>query len=676
MNTVANFTGGKVSLHVANWSKITSDSWVKRTLAGDIIDFLELPFSSPGPYMIGFSKTEKLAMDKAVTRFHTQNIIEQCPSVGPDSFFSAIFPRQKRDGSVRVIINLKGLNEHIDNHHFKMDTIRDVLLLVQPQCYFASIDFKDAYYSVPIASDSRKFLRFLWNATLYQFTCMPQGLASAPRIFTKLLKPALAHLRALGHTILCYIDDCILIAKDKEHLMDGVRSALQLFDSLGLTINLAKSVLLPTRSIEYLGVVINSVDMTVTLTPRKQNKIAGLADALLKKSVVTIQELAAFLGNLVAADVAIVNGPLHYKDLEIVRNNALSTNYGNYNASITLTEQSRQTITWWYKHIYHQQRPILIPEPECHLYTDASLTGWGGKLGNVTTGGHWADTEQDHINVLELKAAFLALQSLCRTNLQQHIRLHMDNTTAVACINKCGSTKLSLLAIVTKIFTWADQHDITLSACHIPGRLNVDADRASRTLNVDTEWMLSPQVFNRLCHQFRTPDIDLFATVLNAQLPIFASWKPDPQAKFVDAFMTPWNNYCLTYAFPPFSMIGRTLQKIRTDNSTTLLIAPLWPTRPWFALALQMLAAPPVLLPKNCLLLPQDRLRKHPLASKLVLVAMILSGRDSLHIDYRITLPIFCSRGGEQVLTSNIGRISKDGTHFVHNDRVIQFHHL
>ena len=666
---------GKGSRSAHYWSKLTSDRWISKIIKGHVLELKEMPDHFPQPYSIGFSKKDTTALQKAVDKFLLQKVIEPCSSKDGPAYYSTIFPRPKRDGSVRVIINLKGLNFYVDNHHFKMDTVKDVLLLVQPKCFFASIDFKDAYYSVPLTHGIRRFFRFKWNNQLYQFTCMPQGLASAPRIFTKLLKPALAYLRSRGHTIICYIDDCLLVSNDKDHLLKGINDALSLFDNLGLTINLEKSVLIPTHSIEYLGVIIDSINMTVTLTPRKQAKIFSLCEEILKKPVFTIQQLSALIGNLVAADVTVTNGPLHYKELEIVRNDALTQKHGNYEASVSMTDNIRSNITWWLKNIAHQSRSIITPEPDLHVYSDASLTGWGGKVDDTTTGGHWHFYENSHINVLELKAALLTLKSLCRSTQNMHIRLHMDNTTAVACINKCGSTKSQLLKVTKQVFKWAELRAVTLSACHIPGILNVDADRASRTLNTDTEWMLKPRFFRKLGGLFGIPDIDLFATVINTQLPVYASWRPDPNATYIDSFMMSWSNL-YSYAFPPFSLIPRTLQKIQTDNSKTLLIAPLWVTRPWFPIALQLLIAPPVLLPKRSLQLPQDLLLQHPLSQKLVLVAMLLSGSECLHTIYRQELPTSSFRAGEILHKDNIGVISRDGSSFVSNGKLVHFAHL
>ena len=113
----------------------------------------------------------------------------------PGEFISPIFVRPKDDGSFRLILNLKKLNEHTEYIHFKMDTLASILTLVRPGAFMAKVDIKDAYYSVPIYPPDQKQLKFMFDEVLYQFTVLPNGYSPGPRKFTKLLKPPLSDLR-------------------------------------------------------------------------------------------------------------------------------------------------------------------------------------------------------------------------------------------------------------------------------------------------------------------------------------------------------------------------------------------------------------------------------------------------------------------------------------------------
>ena len=124
-----------------------------------------------------------------------------------EEFISTIFLRPKKDGTHRTILNLKACNEFIAYHHFKMDTLEAAVNMMRPGCFLASVDLKGAYYTVPIHPSHQKYLKFCFDGVFYKYTCLPNGLASALRIFTKLLKPVYAILWSMGHLNSGYIDD-------------------------------------------------------------------------------------------------------------------------------------------------------------------------------------------------------------------------------------------------------------------------------------------------------------------------------------------------------------------------------------------------------------------------------------------------------------------------------------
>ena len=88
--------------------------------------------------------------------------------------------------------------------------------MMKENCYMASIDLRDAYYSVPICSHDQKFLKFKWNGKLYKYIVLPNGLACAPRFFFKLLKPVFAYLHSHGHVSCGYLDDTFLEGDEYE----------------------------------------------------------------------------------------------------------------------------------------------------------------------------------------------------------------------------------------------------------------------------------------------------------------------------------------------------------------------------------------------------------------------------------------------------------------------------
>ena len=162
-----------------------------------------------------------------------------------------------------------------------------------------------------------------------------------------------------------------------------------------------------------------------------------------------------------------------------------------------MSEDALYEIAWWKKNIFKAFKPIRYPEISIIIYTDASLAGWGASMGNVSTSEAWLPDETlMHINVLELKAILLVLKSFVKTS-HKHIKIMSDNTTAIYCINKMGTShSMECHYEVLKIWEWVIIDKNHLSAAHIPGKLNTVADKVSRSNHIDTEWMLLSKFLN------------------------------------------------------------------------------------------------------------------------------------------------------------------------------------
>lgn len=152
-----------------------------------------------------------------------------------------------------MILNLKKLNELVVYQRFKMDTLWTVVGMMKPNCYMASIDIKDAYYSVPVVDSDQKYHKFEWHDTLNKFSFFPNGLALCPRKFTKLLKPVYCYLRKKGHLSSGYIDVSYPQGHGFYDCLANVVDTIKLFDTLGFIIHPDKSFFIPTQVLTFLG---------------------------------------------------------------------------------------------------------------------------------------------------------------------------------------------------------------------------------------------------------------------------------------------------------------------------------------------------------------------------------------------------------------------------------------
>lgn len=122
-----------------------------------------------------------------------------------------MFVVPKKNWGWRPVINLKRLNTYICTPHFKMENISNPKDILSQGDWLAKLDLQDAYLTVPICPEHQKYLHFTWGKKVFQFLVLPFGLASAPLVFTKLLRPVMVHLRHQGVRALIYLDDIFLL---------------------------------------------------------------------------------------------------------------------------------------------------------------------------------------------------------------------------------------------------------------------------------------------------------------------------------------------------------------------------------------------------------------------------------------------------------------------------------
>lgn len=598
-------------------------------ISGYKIPFEFTPTQNQIPKTPVSSIEDKLSLKKEIDQLSEKGAISECDHVEGE-FISPYFLADKPNGDKRFILNLKKLNTFIKAPHFKLEDRKTLTNLMFKNAYLATIDLKDAYFLIPIDEKCRKYLRFIMEEKVYEFNCIPFGLCTAPFIFTKIMKPVIQYLRSKSLLSVVYLDDYCLLGKTKEDCLRNVQLTQNTLENLGFILNKEKCNLEPSRKIKFLGFLWNSKDMQIELTKEKRNLILEKAEKLKAKPTCKIRELAQLIGILIAACPGVEYGFLYTKNLERNKYLALIQAKSNFDKRMEISPDSLSDIKWWIKSIMFTSNPIRTLNYKIEIFTDSSLTGWGAVSKGKKVHGWWNyDQQKLHINYLELLAAFYGLKCFAKNLNSCEILLHIDNTTAIAYINRMGGIRFpKLTALCKEIWKWCEKRKLWIFATYIKSKENILADKESRKLPKETEWGLAPWAFNKIKNNFGEINIDLFASNLNAKCKEYVSWKKDPDAMAIDAFTLNWSSLRF-YAFPPFSLILKLLRKIVQDGAEGIVVVPFWPTQPWFPFFKSLVVGKIMYLGPNNKLLSCPFRKNHPLSKKLILAVGKLSGNHT-----------------------------------------------
>ncbi|XP_074481579.1 uncharacterized protein LOC141761839 [Sebastes fasciatus] len=593
------------------WESSTSDPWVVATLSqGYNLQFRRRPPVFSGIRLTTVrDPTKSQALRQEISTLLGKGAIEELGlETQQGGFYSVYFLIPKREGGFRPILDLRGLNTFLKVLLFHMLSTADVLQNVTRHSWFTSIDLKDAYFHVPIALPHRQYLRFAFEGKAFQFKVLPFGLSLAPRVFTRCMRAALAPMQARGMLILPYLDDWLICALTREQAERDTASLLHHVTRLGLTVNHAKSCLIPSQRVVFIGLTLDSRHMLAFPTPRRVNAILQLLLRFQKNRRLRYSLFLRLLGMLTSVTSVVPLGLLYLRPFQIWINGLQLDPKSHRSKRVRVSSRCLLALRPWRAGAYLARGISLgsIPSRREVVVTDASPSGWGAVWQHRAIRGLWTAQEAaEHINVLELRAIYLALRKFLPHLRGRHVVVRSDNKSAVYHVNRQGGTRSTrLLQVARRLLVWAFPCFSSLRAMYLPGPQNVVADFLSRQKPPAGEWRLHPEVVEEIWRKYGAAEVDLFASEASTHCPLWFSLTETASPLGQDALAHPWPD-CLLYAFPPFPLIAVTLHRIQHGNNRLLLVAPNWPGRPWFPGMHRLLDGVPWCLPNRQDLLSQ-----------------------------------------------------------------------
>ena len=401
-----------------------------------------------------------------------------------------VIPKSGQPGRWRLIVDLshpegRSVNSGIEAdlcsmHYLRLDEVTQRIMEMGKGTEMAKMDIESAYRMVPIFPGDRLLLAMRWKGQFFFDTRLPFGLRSAPKIFSAVADALQWSLVQAGVTwVAHYLDDFITLGrKESKECGSNLDCILATCRRLGVPVARAKCEG-PTTSLVFLGFLIDSTQMTVSLPEPKLQRTLRLVAEWSGRKAGRKRELESLLGHLQHAATVVRPGRSFVRRLI-----ELLSSVVGHDRWVRLNASARSDLMWWQSFMGQWNGVSLIPNQqlEATVETDASGSwGCGGRWGGKWFQWKWEGPSSEWlIASKELLPILFAVAIWGKNWRGQRVNCRCDNMAVVAVINAGRAKDRSLMHLLRCLFFWTAHYSIHLRASHVPGVSNVAADALSR----------------------------------------------------------------------------------------------------------------------------------------------------------------------------------------------------
>ena len=500
-------------------------------------------------------------------------------------------------GKRRIIFDGRALNRYLKAAagSVRYESVRDVLTLQGSAS--TKLDLMSAFRHVEVADAHKKMLGFIVEGRVYRYRCLPFGVSWSPALYLTLLRPVIDQLRR-NHkiSIVWYVDDLIIVARDVRELDAAVARTLQLLAAHGWKAAPDKTYCTAFQVLPFLGLLVDLTGPTprLRIPKAKTADLGTLISNALETGRTTVNVLQRIAGKLnflriVAPELGLFRRPL---DAAIA-----SVATSSLNTSIPIIPRSSLAEHLAALYSICGRLPGLWIAGEQHdgrtrrsVYSDASADGWGvllldtdgtlihtppevrfdGDAGGTppigyTAGGKFSDNELAESSAArEIRAISNGIVAL---DLRDAVlSWHSDATAAVGAIRKWSSRSAGVIAALCDLFHTVRSRNLHLSVTHVLRECEFMpvADWLSRVAWRDkqAEWAFDTDDFRRLENCLGLSfTADMFATAQNTHVPSSFCSRFIENGSRGDAFFTSWPGETW-WAFPPVSLRRRIISRL------------------------------------------------------------------------------------------------------------------
>lgn len=502
--------------------------------------------------------------------------------------FSEIFFKEKSSGELRMIVDMRSVNQAFSPPPFKMPSIWNVAMMLQPGDLIAKIDLSKAFFQIQIHKKSQFLFRCRWKHLYFTHTPLPMGFCMSPWTLMKVMKVPIKFLRQKGIRLLDYSDDIIIVAPP-DSIHDHLNTVHEVLCKAGLEVNKEKCTL-PAPATTVLGLWLNATNMSISIPPEKRTQLVTCLQRICSAQNISRKQIESVVGLLQFLQRACKTLRPFYQRLIL----EIPTIQGRGR----LDKSTIEDLNFVISHIQSLEEVPIQPIPVSdNIWVDATMTQVAATRADVELPAIMLVQPEEHLKIhhMEMLAILFGIRSLlpqrrkseqesvisesqCQlrenTKCFHPIRIYTDNQIVLHVVRKGGSQDPHLTEMANEIHRFCFRHRILPHFAWCPSKDN-PADNPSRTLDI-TDYSIRREVFQKVREWARKKDlsltVDLMASETTKQLPIFISKFHSPNGISVNAFLSKWEHG--SYVHPPISLLSPTISKLAKEKPRAVLIAP------------------------------------------------------------------------------------------------------
>ena len=528
----------------------------------------------------------------------------------------------KGSGKYRLCLDLRPLNVHLRRLRLRMETLRRIRHMFRRHDFLLTVDIVSAYHNFVVHPEHQRYCGFSWGGEFFVYCALSFGSSAAPAIFQGLMNAIARHLRRQGVRCGTYIDDWVFMFDSFDAASGFASELVELFQGLGLVVNVQKSVLSPTQRLQVLGMMVDTNAFTFTVPPKRvlaaERALSALQQAGRRREPVQARALAKAVGRLISMGLAVGRSARRmtrscYRDLASATGTPPDASRwalkAAWNVSLVLSPEALSEVDFWLAAVspdvdsasflwLASLRGSSIAEPgggteigpaelATVMASDASdkmMGGWMQAAGSPD-GQRLLARERLGGAVGHLSSTWRELtgfELVCRTFVGAGLVVNstvialLDNQSAALAI-EFGSKKKPLHDIVVRIWSFLGRHGIDVDAAWMRrNRAGVKVCDFVGKRDDDQAWQLDPGIFAEIDADLafggqHGHTVDMFSDNSNNQLPTFWSrwWCRGTAGK--DAFAQDWRLHN-GFANPPFVLIPRVVAEARRRKAALTLV--------------------------------------------------------------------------------------------------------